>query len=341
MESGGVLGYPRMSVETLKALADEAHKLHLKVYSHAIQLSDIKDSLDAGVDLVVHGSLEPITADSDIVRLMAKNKVSWEPGLNNSEAAIKLFDHTEIFNDAQVKKSVPARYIDMARDPKTLASMRPRLEGSRVRLENSQKSVKVLYDRGVNILVGTDSTGAPHRMFYGWDLHREMQLLVEAGMKPMDVIVAASHKAAEYLGQEKTLGTVESGKSADLIILSDNPLENIRNTRKIEQVIYAGRIIDRDNLPMLDPFKEGIVATGRAKEQVVDLKVDPILVAKFPSAPAKDMVVQRCSTCHSLNVLLDKRRSEEEWQVATFGMLGERNQDGETIVKYLTTHFGK
>ena len=263
MESGGVLGYPRMSVETLKALADEAHKLRLKVYAHAIQLPDIKDSLNGGVDLVAHGLVEALTPESDIAQLMSKNKVSWLPDLNNSEAAIKLFDHPEIFNDPQVRKSVPGRYIDMARDPKVLASMRPRLEGSRVRFESSRKTVKVLYDLGVNILVGTDSTGAPHRMFFGWDLHREMELLVEAGMKPMDVVVAASRKAAEYLGQEKELGTIEPGKKADLIILSKNPLENIRNTRRIEQVIYAGRIIDRDNIPMLDPFKEGLAATGR------------------------------------------------------------------------------
>ena len=157
----------------------------------------------------------------------------------------------------------------------------------------------------------------------------------------MDVIVAASRKAAEYLGQEKIIGTIEPGKMADLIILSDNPLENIRNTRKIEQVIYAGRIIDRDNLPMLDPFKEGIASTGKANEQVVDLKVDQGLAEQFPSAPAKEMVLRRCSTCHSLNVLLNKRRTEEEWQIATFGMLGGRDQDGETIVKYLTAHFGK
>jgi imidazolonepropionase-like amidohydrolase len=341
MESGGVLGYPRMSVETLKALADEAHKLRLKVYAHAIQLPDIRDSLNAGVDLVAHGLVEALTPESDIAQLMAKNKVSWLPDLNNSEAAIKLFDHAEIFNDPEVRKSVPGRYIDMARDPKVLASMRPRLEGSRVRFESSRKTVKVLYDLGVNILVGTDSTGAPHRMFYGWDLHREMELLVEAGMKPMDVIVAASRKAAEYLGQEKELGTIEPGKTADLIILSQNPLENIRNTRRIEQVIYKGRIIDRDNIPMLDPFKEGIVATGRANQQIVDLKADQSLISQFPPAPAKEMVLQRCSTCHSLKVLLDKPRTEEEWGIATFGMLGGRNQDGETIVKYLTAHFGK
>ena len=341
MESGGVLGYPRMSVETLKALADEAHKLRLKVYAHAIQLPDIRDSLNGGVDLVAHGLVEALTPESDIAQLMSKNKVSWLPGLNNSEAAIKLFDHAEILNDPQVRKSVPVRYIDMARDPKVLASMRPRLEGSRVRFESSRKTVKVLYDLGVNILVGTDSTGAPHRMFFGWDLHREMELLVEAGMKPMDVIVAASRKAAEYLGQEKELGTIEPGKKADLIILSQNPLENIRNTRRIEQVIYAGRIIDRDNLPMLDPFKEGLAATGRVTAEVVDLKVDQSLTDQFPPAPAKEMVLRRCSTCHSLKVLLNKPRTEEEWQIATFGMLGGRDQDGETIVKYLTAHFGK
>jgi len=137
------------------------------------------------------------------------------------------------------------------------------------------------------------------------------------------------------------LGTIEPGKTADLIILSQNPLENIRNTRRIEQVIYAGRIIDRDNLPMLDPFKEGLAATGRVTAEVVDLKVDQTLVDRFPPAPAKEMVLRRCSTCHSLNVLLNKPRTEEEWGIATFGMLGGRDHDGETIVKYLTAHFGK
>src|SRR4029079_4528801 len=75
MESGGVLGYPRMSVETLKALADEAHKLRLKLYAHAIQLADIMDSLHGGVDLVAHGLVEALTPDSEIARLMSRNKV--------------------------------------------------------------------------------------------------------------------------------------------------------------------------------------------------------------------------------------------------------------------------
>src|SRR5262245_19281500 len=83
MERGGVLGYPRVSVETPKALADEAHKRRLKVYAHAIHLPDIKDSLNGGVDLVAHGLVEALTPESDIAQLMSKNKVSWLPGLNN------------------------------------------------------------------------------------------------------------------------------------------------------------------------------------------------------------------------------------------------------------------
>jgi imidazolonepropionase-like amidohydrolase len=341
MESGGDLGYPRMTIETLKALVDEAQRHRLKVYAHAVFPADIRDSLKGGVDLVAHGVFEALTRESEIAQLMAKNKTSWLPDLNNSEAALKLFDHPEIWSDSQVRKSVAGRYIDMARDPKVLERMRPRLERSRVRFEESLKTVKALYGLGVNILVGTDSTGAPHRMFYGWDLHRELELLVKAGMTPMDVIVAASRKAAEYLGQERELGTVEPGKIADLIILSKNPLDDIRNTRTIERVIYAARPIDRDNLPMLDPFKEGIVASGKAEQQVANLQVDKTLADQFPAALTKELVLRQCSTCHSLKVLLNQRRSEEEWQIATYGMLGKKDQDGEAIVKYLTAHFGR
>ena len=164
------------------------------------------------------GSSQP---EAILLKLMAKNKVKRGCWISTIPKPPSNCLTTLTSSMIRKSKKRPARYIDMARDPKVLASMpRPRLEGSRVRFESSRRTVKVLYDLGVNILVGTDSTGAPHRMFYGWDLHREMALLVEAGMKPMDVIVAASRKAAEYLGQEKELGTIEPGKKAVLIILS-------------------------------------------------------------------------------------------------------------------------
>ena len=340
LESGGDLHYPRMTLETYKALVDEAHRYGMNVYTHASQLSDVRDALAGGVDLIAHGFAEELTAQSDIAQMIVQQKVSWLPDLNNAESSAKIFDHPEIWDDPTLRKSVPAVYIEMAHDPKVLARLEARLERSRRSHQMRMRTVKVLYDMGANILVGTDSTGAPHRMFYGWDIHRELEHLVNAGMTPMDVIVAASRKAAEYLGQEKELGTVEAGKIADLLILSGNPLEDIRNSRTIEQVIYAGRLIDRDNLPMLDPFKEGLVATGKEEQIITDQAVEEELVSRFPQGPAKELVINQCSGCHSLEVILAQRKGRTEWAATVYGMLGERSQQGEAIIRYLGEHFG-
>ena len=312
----------------------------MNVYTHASQLSDVRDTLAGGVDLIAHGFAEELTAESDIAQMIVQQKVSWLPDINNAESSVKIFDHPEIWEDPTLLKSVPAVYIEMAHDPKVLARLEGRLERSRRSHQMRMRTVKVLYDMGANILVGTDSTGAPHRMFYGGDIHRELEHLVNAGMTPMDVIVAASRKAAEYLGQEKELGTVEAGKIADLLILSGNPLEDIRNSRTIEQVIYAGRLIDRDNVPMLDPFKEGLVATGKEEQIITDQAVEEELVARFPAAPAKELVINQCSGCHSLGIILDQQKSKSEWEATVYGMLGERSQQGEAIIRYLAEHFG-
>ena len=340
LESGGDLHYPRMTLETYKALVDEAHRQGMKVYTHASQLSDVRDALAGGVDLIAHGFAEELTPDSDIAQMIVQQKVSWLPDINNAESSVKIFDYPEIWEDPTLLKSVPAVYIEMAQSPEVVARLEGRVERSRRSHKMRMRTVKVLYDMGANILVGTDSTGAPHRMFYGWDIHRELEHLVNAGMKPMDVIVAASRKAAEYLGQEKELGTVEAGKIADLLILSGNPLEDIRNSRSIEQVIYAGQLIDRDNLPMLDPFKDGLVATGKAEQVITDQAVEEELVARFPAAPAKELVINQCSGCHSLGIILDQQKSKSEWEATVYGMLGERSQQGEAIIRYLAEHFG-
>ena len=133
---------------------------------------------------------------------------------------------------------------------------------------------------------------------------------------------------------------MEAGKFADLLILSGNPLEDIRNSRTIEQVIYAGRLIDRDNLPMLDPFKEGLVATGKEEQIITDQAVEEELVSRFPQGPAKELVINQCSGCHSLEVILEQAKGKAEWEATVYGMLGERSQQGEAIIRYLEEHFG-
>jgi hypothetical protein len=94
---------------------------------------------------------------------------------------------------------------------------------------------------GGRIYAGTDSSAATTP---GLSLHHEMQLLVDAGLTPMQAIMAATSNGAAVLGLERTLGTVEKGKTADLVLVDANPLQEIANTTKIFRVIKDGRVVD-------------------------------------------------------------------------------------------------
>jgi imidazolonepropionase-like amidohydrolase len=102
---------------------------------------------------------------------------------------------------------------------------------------------KMLYENGVNILSGTDIPNFD--LVPGASLHHELELLVEAGIPPLEVIKIATRNGAQALGIEEEVGTIEPGKQADMIVLSENPLDNISNTKKIEAVINNGHLIDR------------------------------------------------------------------------------------------------
>jgi imidazolonepropionase-like amidohydrolase len=102
---------------------------------------------------------------------------------------------------------------------------------------------KMLYDNGVTILSGSDIPN--FELVPGASLHHELELLVEAGIPPLEVIEIATRNGAHALGIEEDVGTIESGKQADMMILSDNPMDDISNTKKIEAVISDGQFVDR------------------------------------------------------------------------------------------------
>jgi len=106
-----------------------------------------------------------------------------------------------------------------------------------------------MQEAGVEIMAGTDCP-----IFYltpGYSLHEELALLVKAGMTPLEAIGAATIKPAEYFKLEKELGLIQEGMLADLVVLSENPLEDIRNTIKIDAVIRDGKLHDRAALDVL------------------------------------------------------------------------------------------
>jgi len=104
-----------------------------------------------------------------------------------------------------------------------------------------QEFLRQLVKAGGNVVTGTDSGAAD---IPGISLHRELEFMVAAGLSPMQAIQAATKVGADYLGKARELGTLEEGKLADLIIVNGNPLENIRQTRRIDAVIKDGEMID-------------------------------------------------------------------------------------------------
>jgi len=122
-------------------------------------------------------------------------------------------------------------------------------------LERDKKLVGDMRKAGVEFLAGTDSSGW-NPVLPGFGLHEELSLLVQSGLTPMEALQAATRNPARYFNKLNELGTVEVKKSADLVLLNADPLEDIRNTQKIEAVILRGRYYSRKDLnTMLKPVQ--------------------------------------------------------------------------------------
>ena len=127
--------------------------------------------------------------------------------------------------------------------------------GAKKVFQKQLEIVGAMRKAGVPILAGTD-TGNPF-CFPGFSLHEELALLVIAGLTPVEALRSATLDAANFLGLEKSLGTIEEGKIADLVLLNANPLEDIRNTQRIDAVISNGRLFDRKALDKMLAEAEG------------------------------------------------------------------------------------
>ena len=132
------------------------------------------------------------------------------------------------------------RYWNPANDSVRTPERRRRYVDVRNRL------AKAIVDSGGKVLAGSDSPD--WFLVYGWTLHRELQNLVAAGLTPYQALAAATRNPAEYFGALAEWGTLQSGRRADLVLLSANPLEDIRNTTRIEGVAIGGRWLARSEL---------------------------------------------------------------------------------------------
>ena len=236
----------KMSPEVYGAVIDEAHKNGFRTAAHIVLLEDARGVLRAGVNYIAH-SVRDREVDEEFIRLMKKRHAFYSPTLTRELAVFTYSETPSFFTDPFfLKEADPAEMAKME-DPKRQDAMRndPAALWYKEHMLIAMRNLKRLSDAGIVIAAGTDSGGGPGR-FQGYFEHLELEYETKAGLTPMQAIVSATSGSAKALNISKQVGTLEKGKWADFLLLSANPLDDIRNTRSIESVWIGGvRVADK------------------------------------------------------------------------------------------------
>lgn len=211
MSKGDLPGTPQYTVEEMKAIAEEAHKLGRKVAAHAHGTQSIKDAIRAGIDSIEHASL----IDDEGIALAKQH------------GTYLVFD---IYNDTYILQEGPK--VGML--PESIEKER---QIGKVQRENFRKA----YLAGAKIAFGTDGGVYPHG-----DNWKQFETMVEFGMKPIEAIRAATLEAADLLGLTRQAGTLEAAAYADVIAVEGDPLQNIGAMKNVRFVMKEGQVYRND-----------------------------------------------------------------------------------------------
>lgn len=211
-------------------------------------LADLKLLVKDGVDIIGHSIRDNIIDDATLNDMKAKG-VTYIPTLSLDEFAYIYAKKPEWINNEFFKKSLEPGVDDKITSQAYQDELKnsPLFETNIKAFQTSLKYVKRVYDAGIPVAFGTDS-GAMFLRAQGFSEHLELQLLVEAGLTPNQAITIATKNAAKAIGIDKDFGTLEVGKTADFLILDANPLNNIKNTEKINAVYKAGKLVSKGPL---------------------------------------------------------------------------------------------
>jgi len=278
-----------ISHDAYLAAAAEAHKQNLPIVGHVPDKVRISETIAAGQKSIEHlmgifegcstdedkfirgeGNLKMLMTTSDqarcdaIIHSLAQHQVwqcptlAWQRGgtfldqLDWKHQALDKYVPAP-WRDVTWRRFADEMLPDLQRDPLAL-----RQEYFKRNLE----MIRSMHHAGVPFLAGTDAAPGIYVM-PGFSLHDELANFVEAGFSPMESLQTATSNPAKFLDQESTLGTIAPGKTADLVLLTANPLDDIHNTRKITAVVANGRLFDRSELDRL--LEQAEAAAKRVK----------------------------------------------------------------------------
>ncbi|MCI0339171.1 MAG: amidohydrolase family protein [Acidobacteria bacterium] len=235
--------YKKIRPELYRAIISEAHKRGLRVMAHLFYLEDAKSLVAAGLDGMAH-SVRDQEIDDALIRSLKEKKTFAVPTLVREESTFIYAQPPAFLDDPFFGRWIAPEIVSQLKDPAYGARVKADPDFSKFpgQLKMGQKNLKKLWDAGIPVVFGSDS-GPPAR-FQGFFEHRELELMVEAGLTPAQALQTATSNAATALHISGNFGTLTKGKRADMILLDADPLADIRNTRKINKVWIGGREVN-------------------------------------------------------------------------------------------------
>jgi imidazolonepropionase-like amidohydrolase len=226
-----VADVPGPDQETLTALVAEGHKNNLLVIAHAAAIVPFGMALMAKADIITHVPTDEPVNEAIALRMAVQNKITV-PTLTMMEGSVNY------------RPTISSALSLLGSNPWGLMAIvkKQRAASGKQTYANARNSVTNMYHAGVPILAGTDANsepGAPFQVPHGDSLHHEFELLLDAGLSTIEVLNSSTKLPAEYFGLNDR-GVIEVGKRADLLLLNENPILNIKATRSIQRVWCRG-----------------------------------------------------------------------------------------------------
>ncbi len=229
----------KLKPEVYAAVIDEAHKNGLRVAAHIYDLDDAKAIVRAGVDIIAHGVRDK-PVDADFIDMMKARSVWYIATIVLDDTTFVFAEQPSWMREPFFQRALHPMVRTLLDDPayreRTLAL--PATTRNRAAVAINKQNLKTLHDAGVRIGFGSDS-GVGLRI-PGLAEHRELALMVEAGITPMQAITSATSNAAALLKLDDR-GVLTAGKLADLVVLDGDPSADISNTKTIHAVWHRGR----------------------------------------------------------------------------------------------------
>lgn len=231
---------PRPDPAVYGAAIEEAHRHGLRVAAHVYYLADAKRLLADHVDILAH-SIRDQEIDPETIAVIKAQAVYYIPTLQLEESFFIYADHPSWMQSPFFRRALNPPLANLLNSVayKQKIGQDPATATHRKALEIAMKNVRKLHDAGALVAFGTDSGANPFRI-QGFAEHRELQLMVEAGMTPLEAIHSATAVDANMLHIGDQTGTVQVGKRADLLVLDGDPSGDIKKTEKIAMVFEKG-----------------------------------------------------------------------------------------------------